>query len=145
MNPFQDPLHSRKKSIKKCHPAASASWLAEHHSRISQGHRSAGKPARRHAGVRALLSRLQTLGLMLSCPSFNVVAPSLPGVGYSTVLPEAGATVVDNARIFDTLMTKVLGYKTYVGQGGDFGSINLRQIQIRHSNTLKLACVPTSS
>ncbi|KAH7333863.1 Alpha/Beta hydrolase protein [Rhizoctonia solani] len=71
--------------------------------------------------------------------AFDVVIPSLPGVGYSTLLPSPGATVVDNARIFDTLMTNVLGYETYVGQGGDFGAINLRQLQTNHSNRLKLA------
>ncbi|CCO28784.1 epocide hydrolase domain-containing protein [Rhizoctonia solani AG-1 IB] len=71
--------------------------------------------------------------------SFDVIVPSLPGVGYSTLLPKPGATVVDNARIFDTLMTKVLGYETYVGQGGDFGAVNLRQLQTNHSTTLKLA------
>ncbi|CAE6362009.1 unnamed protein product [Rhizoctonia solani] len=71
--------------------------------------------------------------------SFDVIIPSLPGVGYSTLLPKPGATVVDNARIFDTLMTRVLGYETYVGQGGDFGAVNLRQLQTNYSSTLKLA------
>ncbi|CAE6501572.1 unnamed protein product [Rhizoctonia solani] len=76
--------------------------------------------------------------------AFDVVIPSLPGVGYSTLLPKPGATVVDNARVFDTLMTNVLGYETYVGQGGDFGAINLRQLQTNHSNTLKLAYLQTN-
>ncbi|KAG8709305.1 hypothetical protein FRC09_000742 [Ceratobasidium sp. 395] len=71
--------------------------------------------------------------------AFHVVAPSLPGIGYSTVLPKAGANVEDNARIFNTLMTEVLGYKTYVGQGGDFGAINLRQVHFNHSDNMKLA------
>ncbi|KAG9105805.1 hypothetical protein FRC07_009097, partial [Ceratobasidium sp. 392] len=71
--------------------------------------------------------------------AFHVIAPSLPGIGYSTVLPKSGATVEDNARIFNTLMTEVLGYKTYVGQGGDFGAINLRQVQFNHSDNIKLA------
>lgn len=71
--------------------------------------------------------------------AFHVVAPSLPGIGYSACLAKEGATVIDNARIFNTLMTEVLGYKTYVGQGGDFGSINLRQVQFHHSDSMKLA------
>ncbi|KAG9074876.1 hypothetical protein FS749_013506, partial [Ceratobasidium sp. UAMH 11750] len=71
--------------------------------------------------------------------AFDVIAPSLPGIGYSSVVPKVNATVEDNARIFDTLVTKVLGYKTYVAQGGDFGAINLRQIQTKHSDTMKLA------
>ncbi|EUC55898.1 epoxide hydrolase [Rhizoctonia solani AG-3 Rhs1AP] len=71
--------------------------------------------------------------------AFHVVTPSLPGIGYSTCPPKAGSTVVDNARLFNTLMTEVLGYKTYVGQGGDFGAINLRQVQFHHSDNMKLA------
>ncbi|KAG8741025.1 hypothetical protein FRC10_003448 [Ceratobasidium sp. 414] len=71
--------------------------------------------------------------------AFDIIAPSLPGVGYSNVVQKVNATVEDNARIFDTLVTKVLGYKTYVAQGGDFGAINLRQIQTKHSDTMKLA------
>ncbi|KAJ1303988.1 hypothetical protein OPQ81_008397 [Rhizoctonia solani] len=75
--------------------------------------------------------------------AFDVVIPSLPGVGYSTVLPKPGATVVDDARIFDTLMTRVLGYETYVSQGGDFGALVLRQLQTNHSGSLKLALFQT--
>ncbi|KAG8685191.1 hypothetical protein FRC11_010963 [Ceratobasidium sp. 423] len=71
--------------------------------------------------------------------AFHVVAPSLPGIGYSACPPKVGSTVVDNARLFNTLMTEVLGYKTYVGQGGDFGAINLRQVQFHHSDNMKLA------
>jgi pimeloyl-ACP methyl ester carboxylesterase len=71
--------------------------------------------------------------------AFDVIAPSLPGIGYSSVVQKVNATVVDNARIFNTLMTEVLGYKTYVAQGGDFGAINLRQLQTKHADTMKLA------
>ncbi|QRV81372.1 epoxide hydrolase [Ceratobasidium sp. AG-Ba] len=71
--------------------------------------------------------------------AFHVIAPSLPGIGYSQVVQKINATVEDNARIFDTLVTKVLGYKTYVAQGGDFGAINLRQIQTKYTKTMKLA------
>ena len=71
--------------------------------------------------------------------AFDVIAPSLPGIAYSQVVPKVNATVVDNARIFNTLVTQVLGYKTYVAQGGDFGAINLRQLQTRHADTMKLA------
>jgi pimeloyl-ACP methyl ester carboxylesterase len=82
---------------------------------------------------------------LISLSRFHVVAPSLPGIGYSTLPPKTGATVVDNARIFNTLMTEVLGYKTYVGQGGDFGAINLRQLHFNHSDNMKLAYVLVSS
>ncbi|KAH7325185.1 Alpha/Beta hydrolase protein [Rhizoctonia solani] len=71
--------------------------------------------------------------------AFHIIAPSLPGIGYSSVVQKVNATVVDNARIFNTLMTSILGYKTYVAQGGNFGAINLRQIQTKHADTMKLA------
>ncbi|CAE6501689.1 unnamed protein product [Rhizoctonia solani] len=75
--------------------------------------------------------------------AFDVIIPSLPGVGYSTPLPKPGATVADNARIFNTLMTSVLGYQTYVAQAGDFGAVNLRQLQTNYSSSLKLALFQT--
>jgi pimeloyl-ACP methyl ester carboxylesterase len=52
--------------------------------------------------------------------SFNVVVPSLPGFGLSTPAPD-GWTISDTARIFNTLMTEVLGYKTYAVHGTDWG------------------------
>jgi epoxide hydrolase len=54
--------------------------------------------------------------------SFHVVAPSLPGYGFS---PHPGRPGVDPAAIaeaFHALMTEVLGYPRYVAQGGDWGS-----------------------
>ncbi|KAJ7739038.1 Alpha/Beta hydrolase protein [Mycena maculata] len=44
--------------------------------------------------------------------SYNVVVPSLPGFIFSSV-PPANWIVDDTARIFNTLMTEVLGYPTY--------------------------------
>lgn len=51
------------------------------------------------------------------------------------MIPDINHTTVDVARIFNTLMVDVLGYTTYGAQGGDFGAINLRQIQLHHSQT----------
>jgi len=52
----------------------------------------------------------------------DLVIPSLPGYGLSgrPAAPLGPRTI---ARLFDTLMTDVLGYRTYVAQGGDWGSI----------------------
>jgi len=55
--------------------------------------------------------------------AFDVVAPSLPGYGFS---PDAGVRGVHNERIaglFHRLMTDVLGYGRYGAQGGDWGSV----------------------
>ncbi|KAK5694081.1 hypothetical protein LTR97_009702 [Elasticomyces elasticus] len=52
--------------------------------------------------------------------SFNVVVPSLPGLAFSTA-PPANWTIDDTARVYHTLMTKVLGYKTFAVFGTDWG------------------------
>ncbi|KAJ7797976.1 Alpha/Beta hydrolase protein, partial [Mycena leptocephala] len=53
--------------------------------------------------------------------SYNVVVPSLPGFVFSSALP-LNWTVNDTARIFNTLMTDVLGYSTYAVHSTDWGS-----------------------
>ena len=57
-----------------------------------------------------------------STDAFDVVVPSLPGYGFSgkpsqLIGPRA------TAKLWNTLMTQTLGYKTYIAQGGDFGSL----------------------
>ena len=53
--------------------------------------------------------------------SFHVVVPSLPGFTFSSA-PPANWTLDDTARVFNTLMTEVLGYKTYAAHGTDWGA-----------------------
>ncbi|KLO15205.1 alpha/beta-hydrolase [Schizopora paradoxa] len=60
--------------------------------------------------------------------AFDVVIPSLPGFFLSTLPQREGWTIVDTARVFHRLMTDVLGYSKYAGQGGDWGSYILRII-----------------
>ncbi|KAJ7451855.1 Alpha/Beta hydrolase protein [Mycena galericulata] len=55
--------------------------------------------------------------------SYNVVVPSLPGFVFSSAPPNANWTVDDTARIFNTLMTEVLGYPAYALHGTDVGSV----------------------
>ncbi|KAJ7453141.1 Alpha/Beta hydrolase protein [Mycena latifolia] len=52
--------------------------------------------------------------------SYNVVVPSLPGFVFSSAAP-ANRTVDDTARIFNTLMTEVLGYSMFTVHGTDWG------------------------
>ncbi|KAF9467876.1 Alpha/Beta hydrolase protein [Collybia nuda] len=54
--------------------------------------------------------------------SFDIVIPSLPGFAFSSP-PPVKWTLQDTARIFDILMTKVLGYKTHAVFGTDFGCV----------------------
>ncbi|KAJ7618533.1 Alpha/Beta hydrolase protein [Roridomyces roridus] len=53
--------------------------------------------------------------------SFNVVIPSLPGFVFSSPPPQ-NWTVDDTARVFNTLMSEVLGYSTYAVHGTDWGA-----------------------
>jgi pimeloyl-ACP methyl ester carboxylesterase len=52
--------------------------------------------------------------------AFDVVAPSLPGFGFSG-RPGRPMGPRGMARVFAALMTDVLGYERYVAQGGDWG------------------------
>ena len=52
--------------------------------------------------------------------AFEVIAPSLPGFGFSGRPPRPiGPRKM--AEMFNTLMTDVLGYDSYLAQGGDWG------------------------
>ena len=53
--------------------------------------------------------------------AFHVVAPSLPGYGFSAKPTETGWGVERIGAAFATLMDR-LGYERYVAQGGDWGS-----------------------
>lgn len=54
--------------------------------------------------------------------AFDVIIPSLPGFGFSS-LPSAQWTPDDTARVFNTLMVEVLGYKHYTVFGSDWVSL----------------------
>ncbi|KAJ7671287.1 Alpha/Beta hydrolase protein [Mycena polygramma] len=70
--------------------------------------------------------------------SFNVVAPSLPGFVFSSA-PPANWTVDDTARIFNTLMTEVLGYSTYTLHGTDWGSAIAYSLYSSFNTTVRAA------
>ena len=53
--------------------------------------------------------------------AFHVVAPSIPGYGFSDAPREPGFDARAVARRFATLMAR-LGYERYFAQGGDWGS-----------------------
>jgi microsomal epoxide hydrolase len=54
--------------------------------------------------------------------AFDVVVPSLPGFGFSSK-PARPVGQRATARLFNTLMTEVLGYDRYLAQGGDWGAM----------------------
>jgi microsomal epoxide hydrolase len=54
--------------------------------------------------------------------AFTVVAPSLPGYGFSHVPNQRRLNIQDMADLFARLMTEVLGFSGFAAQGGDWGS-----------------------
>ena len=62
--------------------------------------------------------------------AFHVIAPSIPGFGFSDKPNERGYNPARMAQIFTTLMER-LGYERYGAQGGDYGSGIMRQLAIQ--------------
>jgi pimeloyl-ACP methyl ester carboxylesterase len=53
---------------------------------------------------------------------FEVIAPSLPGYGFSQAASKQGMNTAEMAVVFKKLMTR-LGYAKFYLQGGDWGSL----------------------
>ncbi len=62
--------------------------------------------------------------------AFHVIAPSLPGYGFSGKPTAPGWSVQKVATAWEQLMAR-LGYDHYVAQGGDWGSAITRQIGVQ--------------
>ncbi|CAG8209246.1 unnamed protein product [Penicillium olsonii] len=70
-------------------------------------------------------------------PSFHVVAPSIPGFGFSPAPKKSGLGPEVVARAYKILMTEVLGYPKFVTQGGDFGSFITRSLAIQYPDSVR--------
>lgn len=70
--------------------------------------------------------------------SFHVIIPSLPGFVLSDPAPD-NWTTYDTARIFNTLMTDVLGYETYAVYGTDWGCAIGYGLYEKYSKTVRAA------
>jgi len=68
--------------------------------------------------------------------AFDVVAPSLPGFGFSSRPPRPYGPR-QMARVFNTLMTQTLGYDSYVAQGGDWGGAISSWLGYEHAPACK--------
>ncbi len=55
--------------------------------------------------------------------AFDVIAPSLPGYGFSDPTTVRDVNIARIADWFSVLMSDVLGYQRYGAQGGDWGSM----------------------
>lgn len=62
----------------------------------------------------------------------NLVVPSLPGYGFSGK-PKTPIGPKGTAALWDKLMREVLGYKDYIAQGGDWGSVVSGWLAYSHS------------
>ncbi len=68
--------------------------------------------------------------------AFDIIAPSLPGFGFSGRPPRPiGPRKM--AGLFDTLMTDVLGYDSYLAQGGDWGGAISSWLGYDHAPTCR--------
>jgi pimeloyl-ACP methyl ester carboxylesterase len=54
--------------------------------------------------------------------AFTVVAPSLPGFGFSGPPPGGGLTHAEVAQMWYRIMTEALGYQRFVAHGSDLGA-----------------------
>ncbi|KAL9626463.1 MAG: hypothetical protein Q9204_007281 [Flavoplaca sp. TL-2023a] len=61
---------------------------------------------------------------------FHVVVPSIPGFGPGNAPERSGFGVQLTAHGFTKLMVEVLGYKRFVTQGGDWGSMITRSMSL---------------
>ena len=68
--------------------------------------------------------------------SFDVIVPSLPGFGFSGK-PTRPIGPRKMAEILNKLMTKNLGYKSYIAQGGDWGATISNWLAYDHSKRCK--------
>ena len=68
--------------------------------------------------------------------AFTVVAPSLPGFGFSSA-PKKPIGPRKIAEILNKMMTKNLNYNQYVAQGGDWGATIANWLGYDHFNNCK--------
>jgi pimeloyl-ACP methyl ester carboxylesterase len=67
--------------------------------------------------------------------AFDVVVPSMPGYGFSGPPPSIiGPAAV--ADLWRTLMVDVLGYRSFLAQGGDWGSAVTTHLGLRHGDVV---------
>jgi microsomal epoxide hydrolase len=68
--------------------------------------------------------------------SFTVIAPSLPGYGFSFAPGQPRFGVAEIADAFAALMTDVLGYPRFAAQGGDWGGFVCSRLGYAHADKL---------
>jgi pimeloyl-ACP methyl ester carboxylesterase len=67
--------------------------------------------------------------------SFDVIVPSLPGFGFSSV-PQSAGNIFSVPDLWAKLMTDVLGYPKFAAHGGDWGSIISENLARHHAKAM---------
>jgi pimeloyl-ACP methyl ester carboxylesterase len=81
-------------------------------------------------------AEVQKILPLLTSAGFHVIAPSLPGYGFSSYPDEPGFTHRQHAEVMQKVMLK-LKYEKYVVQGGDWGSDIARTVAIMYPESVK--------
>jgi pimeloyl-ACP methyl ester carboxylesterase len=79
--------------------------------------------------------------------AFTVVAPSLPGYGFSHEANQRRLSLEEIADLFARLMTDVLGYPRFAAHGGDWGSFitsRLGQVLSQKMAGIHITMVPVA-
>jgi pimeloyl-ACP methyl ester carboxylesterase len=71
-----------------------------------------------------------------SADAFTVIAPSLPGYGFSFRPHQQRFNVEAIADLFAQLMTEVLGYQQFAAQGGDWGAFITSRLGYAYADRL---------
>ncbi|KAL8790182.1 MAG: hypothetical protein Q9213_000713 [Squamulea squamosa] len=74
-----------------------------------------------------------------STQAFHVIVPSIPGFGPGDAPKKSGLGPQITAHGFKKLMVDVLGYKRFVTQGGDWGSMITRSMAMMYPQNVR-AC-----
>lgn len=65
--------------------------------------------------------------------AFDLIIPSLPGYGWGGK-PDKPIGQRATAALWDKLMTQVLGYESYLAQGGDWGALVTSWLGVNHGS-----------
>lgn len=68
--------------------------------------------------------------------AFTLIVPSLPGFGFSSA-PQKAISVQTTAKLWNKLVTEIIGHKKYVAQGGDFGALVTSYLGYLFPDTVK--------
>lgn len=67
---------------------------------------------------------------------FNLIVPSIPGFGFSSLPQKGYVNNSDTAEVWHKLMTKILGYSKFIATGGDMGRGVLFYIASNHPENI---------